>query len=87
MADGPPNSALVFILIFASQVLQLCRSATFFFYGLFSPELAVWTDIVGFGVLSALLTCLLAVFCCRLYQKLDLHRVRMAGLEIHAKEI
>lgn len=73
-ATHEPRSALVFILILASQVLQLCRSATFFFYGLFFPELAVgdfsWIDILGFGVPSVLLTCLLAVFCHRLYQKL-----------------
>ena len=73
-ATHEPKSALVFILILASQVLQLCRSATFFFYGLFFPDLAVgdftWTDIVGFGIPSVLLTCLLAVFCHKLYQKL-----------------
>ncbi|QNM05141.1 sensor histidine kinase [Qiania dongpingensis] len=74
-ATHEPKSALVFLLILASQVLQLCRSVTFFFYGLVFPELAVgdfaWTDIVGFGVPSVLLTLLLAVFCRSLYQKLQ----------------
>ena len=73
-ATHEPVSGLVFVLILSSQVLQLCRSATFFCYGLFFPDLAAgdftWIDIVGFGIPSVLLTSLLAVFGHRLYQKL-----------------
>lgn len=69
-----PRSGLMFVLILSVQVLQLCRSVTFFFYGVFFPDLVAgdftWIDIVGFGVPSVLLTPLLAVFCHRLYQKL-----------------
>ena len=60
-----PRSALLFILILSDQVLLLCRSVTFFLYGLFFPTLAVgdftWVDIVRLRIPSVLLTFLLAV--------------------------
>lgn len=65
---------LLFILLLSVQVLHLCRSTTYFFYGLFLPHMTdgsyCWADIPGFGIPSVVLTFLLAVFCRRLYQKL-----------------
>ena len=58
---------LLFILLLSVQVLHLCRSTTYFFYGLFLPHMTdgpyCWADIPGFGIPSVVLTFLLAVFC------------------------
>ncbi len=65
---------LLFILLLSVQVLHVCRSTTYFFYGLFSPGMAdgayCWADIPGFGIPSVVLTFLLAAFCHGLYKKL-----------------
>lgn len=75
------KSGLVFILFLSIQVMQLCRSVTFFLYGVFFPALSTgdysWADILGFGLASLVLTPLLAVFCHRLYQRL--HEINWKG--------
>lgn len=52
----------------------LCRSATYFIYGVFFPALTDgtyrWADIPGFGIPSVVLTLLPAMFCRMLYHKL-----------------
>lgn len=69
-----PGSGLMFILFLSVQVLHLCRSVTYFIYGVFFPALTDgpyrWADIPGFGIPSIILTSLLAVFCQRLYRTL-----------------
>ena len=73
-ATGEPASGLLLTLLLSVQALHLCRSTTYFIYGLLFPELAdgtfCWADIAGFGIPSVALTLLLAVFCRRLYHKL-----------------
>ena len=73
-ATHEPSGGLMFILLLSIQVLHLCRSTTYFFYGLFSPGMTDgayrWADIPGFGIPSVMLTLLLAAYCHGLYQKL-----------------
>lgn len=73
-ASGESTSGLLLILLLSVQALYLCRSTTYFIYGLFFPVLTDgdyhWADIAGFGIPSALLTLLLVAFCRRLYNKL-----------------
>lgn len=73
-ATGEPASGLLLTLLLSVQALHLCRSATYFIYGVFFPALTKgafrWADIAGFGIPSVALTLLLAVFCHRLYHKL-----------------
>ncbi len=73
-ATGEPASGLLLTMLLSVQALHLCRSTTYFIYGLFFPALTEgafrWADIAGFGVPSVALTLLLAVFCRKLYHKL-----------------
>lgn len=73
-ATGEPASGLLLTLLLSVQALHLCRSATYFIYGVFFPALTDgtyrWADIPGFGIPSVALTLLLAVFCRVLYHKL-----------------
>lgn len=73
-STGEPPSGLLLILLLSVQTLHLCRSATYFIYGVFFPALTKgafrWADIAGFGISSVVLTLLLAMFCHSLYNKL-----------------
>lgn len=73
-ATREPGSRMLFVLFLSVQTMQLCRSTTYFIYGLFFSSLTEgafrWADIAGFGIPSVVLTLLLAVFCRNLYNKL-----------------
>lgn len=73
-ATREPGGRLLFVLFLSVQALHLCRSTTYFIYGLLFPVLTEgafrWADIAGFGIPSVAVTLLLAVFCRRLYNKL-----------------
>lgn len=75
-ATHEPPDKLLFVLFLSVQVLHLCRSATYFFYGLFFPAMTEgpfhWADLAGFGIPSVLLTLLFARLGRSLYQKLRL---------------
>lgn len=79
-ATGESPSGRLFILLLSVQVLHLCRSVTYFLYGLFFPGLTDgvyrWVDILGFGLPSIILTLLLSLFCYRLFQKLQAINLR-----------
>lgn len=74
-ATHEPVSTRILVLFLSLQTLIVCRSMTFFIYGLFFPSMVQgpfsWADIPGFILPSISLTFLLAIYCRHLYLKLQ----------------